>query len=293
MGLGLNMKKIIAITALAILLPLVLFGFIGCMKKPDHSPNYGPEVSWEQIQKVWNLDTPPEPLSMKPGQYVSLNYTQVIDVQSPLAFRQRSDEVKSRTEDPEQIEWIFHTKENILDFESGQWKSSEQDQEPLYYLKNEAQPASLSLKATGVKPQSHIKVFSLQALKAVDQTTPQKITYHNLHREDGFLPVPQIVRNKPNCGGVLNCEQGLRFMRISFDRVVWESAEKGIKTTYRITYSPDMPTYIYDWTHPNDKFPTNQYQFCAQTWLNVTSGSQNQIVPVMECAEVVDFQFGS
>jgi hypothetical protein len=118
------------------------------------------------------------------------------------------------------------------------------------------------------------------------------VTYHNLKREEGYTAVPLLVKNKSDCGGVKDCNKGLRFLRVSFDRVIWDSDDHGNKTTYHITYSPDIPTYIADWSHPEGMYPTNQLQFCVQSWVEVTSGNQTQVVPVQQCADMRDFQFG-
>ena len=178
---------------------------------------------------------------------------------------------------------------------SGAWQVSQQSYGPLCYAVTDdacgANPAEAPAPVTPVTSKS-LKAYTLEGVRASDTAAPFKVTYHNLKREDGFMPVPQVVASRPDCGGVKNCSQGLRFVRVSFDRVVWETAEKGTKTNYRFTYSSDIPTYVYDWL-PGDVYPTNQIDSCAQTWVEVSNGTQTQVVPVRECMEITDFQFGS
>lgn len=282
------MKKFAWLTALAILLPVIVFGFLGCMKKPDHTPDFGPEVTWEDIQKTAVNDMPPDPLNMKEGQYTSIDVTQAIDTQVPITLSQRLDHVLKRTDTESEALLEFEVKSNELDA-SGTWKQS------IDYPKLTMEKTTTTANSVDKsQPQSSkIGAMSLKALKASDEEAPVKITYHNLKREDGFMPVPILVKNRPDCGGVKDCDRGLRFMRLSFDRVVWENDTKGTKTAYRITYSPDIPTYVSDWNDPEGLFPSNQFQFCYQTWMEFTSGSQTQVVPVQQCADMRDFQHGS
>ena len=286
------MKKVTLLTLIAILIPLIVFGFLGCMKKPDTTPNFGPEVSFADIQKVAVIDTPPDPETIKKGQYISLDVTQTIDQQPSITLSQRSDEVTLRDDsDPTRIEWNFHVKMNELD-STQHWKSWEQDF-PIAYSK--AQVANLQVKTKSNMPGGRISAYSMKALSTDDQTQP-KVTYHNLSRIDGYLPVPSIVQSHPNCGGVRDCAKGLRYTKITFDRVVWDSDNHGNITTYSITYSPDIPTYIADWSDPSSEYPStypsNQLQFCAQTWIDVENNGQTQSVPVQQCADIRDFQFG-
>jgi hypothetical protein len=106
------------------------------------------------------------------------------------------------------------------------------------------------------------------------------------------MPVPVLVKSKPDCGGVKDCDKGLRYTKVTFDQVVWDSEDHGTRTKYTITYSPDIPTHIMDWSHPEGIYPTNQFQFCAQTWIEIDNGTQKQVVPVQQCANMRDFQFG-
>jgi len=289
--MGFGMKKIIALSALSLLI------LNSCMKKPDHAPDYGPEVPFEAVEKASKTDMPIAPEMIKKGQIVSLDVYSVIDTNSPVTLWQRSDEVTFQSQEndaqgnPVSYHWTFNVQLRERS-PSGQWLVSEQPYGPLCYTVDWDSEACNQAATQSLNPKKSIKPFTVEGVRAKDVSQPYKVTYHNLKREDGFLPVPQTVSNRPNCGGVKNCAQGLRFVRVSVDRVLWESEEKGVKTTYRFTYSSDIPTYVYDWL-PGDVYPTNLVESCAQTWVEVSDGTQTQVVPVRECMEITDFQFGS
>jgi hypothetical protein len=260
------------------------------MKKPDHTPDYGPEVEFSEVEKASKVDMPIAPEMIKTGQYVSVDVYRVIDVQSPDTIWQRRDDVTAQTEEPGSFHWTFNVQLKERN-SSNQWQISEVKYGPLCYEKVYKSGACSSAATQSYQPTKSIRSFTTQGIREMDAAQPYKITYHNLKREDGFLPVPQPVSNKPDCGGVKNCTQGLRFVRVSVDRVVWEDENKGTKTSYSFTYSTDIPTYVYDWL-PGDVYPTNLIESCAQTWVEVKSDTQTQVVPVRECMEVTDFQFG-
>lgn len=286
------MKKTISILFLAGL------SVSSCMKKPDHTPDYGPEIPFTDIQKAANFDMPVEPSTIKKGQRVSLDFFQVVDTQQPMTLMQRSDEVTFQSEEKDantqetvSYHWTFNVILREMD-ETGHWKISQSPYGPLCYAVTEQGCTAMSAQAQE-DTKGSLRPYTLQGVRTKDLEEPYKVTYHNLKREDGFLPVPQVVANRPDCGGVKNCSQGLRYVRISFDRVIWESEAKGTKTNFRFTYSSDIPTYVYDWI-PGDVFPTNQVDSCIQTWIEITNANnQTQVVPVRKCMEITDFQFGT
>jgi hypothetical protein len=280
-----------------LLITVAALGLTSCMKKPDHTPDYGPEVEFTEIQKAANFDMPIAPETIKKGQRVSIDVYQVIDVQSPTTLWQRSDEVSDSTEDAGAYHWTFNVQLRERD-EAGQWKVSEQPYGPFCWEKVEDNGACTSTQSqsfattSSAKPSKSFKAYTLEGMREMDVQKPYKVTYHNLKREDGFLPVPQVVSNRPDCGGVKNCSQGLRYVRISFDIVEWTSETEGTRTNARFTYSSDIPTYIYDWV-PGRVYFTNMVENCQQTWVEIKDDTHTQVVPVRECMEIRDFQFGS
>jgi hypothetical protein len=274
---------------------LSLFALTSCMKKPDFAVDPGPEFSIEQINQAAERDMPALPETVLKGQVVSLDAYQVIDTLSPVTIWQRSDLVTDQSEDSDKFHWSFQVDMREKDAGTNEWKLSQQNYGPMCIEKIEHACDTQTESTKAAEPSRPIRPYTLQGMKALDAENPYKVTYHKLVREDGFLPVPQAVANRPNCGGVVNCAQGLRYVRISFDRYIWVSEENPTRTSFRFTYSSDIPVYINDWDllALGEASLTNQVDFCAQTWVTVTNNGQTQIVPVRECMEVTDFQFGS
>lgn len=282
--------------------------FMGCMKKPELKPDYGPEVSIDKIQGAVSQHSFADATSIYKGQYVSLDQTQVIDTQMPMTVYQRLDQVKDRQEDSNYYYLSFHVKQN--EYQSGgTFKQSEQDYNNLVLAKEQStqaldskQSATPENQTTSVQqvldsstyvPQQVFQPTSVGKIKTMDSGSTLKVTYHNLSESNITIPVPSNIRQKPNCGGVKNCDAGLRLYVVSFDRVVWDADDHGIKTTYRFTYSPDIPTYIHDWDNLGGLYFTNQFETCMQIWMEITQNNQTQTVPVRQCIGVSDFQFGT
>jgi len=269
------MKKLLLISLIAILIPLMLFGFLGCMKVPENKANYGPETTFEEIRKASGNDAPTDPFSIWKGQYVSIDTSYVIETQIPTLVSQRLDEVTDYAEDTNKVYMQFDV--TLVELNDGAWKQSK------------LEPLVLSLKKTETQ---RLKQLAMKAMA----NDGAKVTYHNLKKETGILPVPEIVRKKPNCGGVPGCK--LRYVQLSFDQVKWDSPDHGIKTSVKFIYSPDIPTYIADYDDMGSwgdyGVPlTNELQACFQTWLELSNNGQTQVVPYLQCREVRDFQFGT
>lgn len=292
-----------------VLCSFAAIAFSSCMKKPDHTPDFGPEVSLTEIQKASNVDMPTQPETIKEGQSISLDWYQVIDTQRPDTFYQRADLVtrsvdKTLTGGDYKFCWSFSVHAMQKDYQTGQWKESIDKYGPLAYPSSQdtdcsdVQSQVKNLNSASVNTQD-LREFSLQGLESKDAEKKVKVTYHKLKREDTTMPVPQVVAAKPNwCshkadtnGVIAPCRNDLRVVRLSFDRVEWPDGEKPFKVSYSFTFSSDVPTYINDWL-PGSIALSNQVESCAQFWQEFTSGETTQNVPIRRCVELVDFQFG-
>lgn len=305
LGMGFNMRRLLLLTAIAITLPLLLFTFVGCMKKPDNQTNYGPEISLQKIQESIGNETPLDFRSIKKGQYISLDETQTVDIQAPLTYYQRADEVtdliKENSKDNKEIYTfgIFSVKtQELVD---GTWKDSLLSNLGVGLYADPISPTPMAIttntrKKEAARTEYGLSILSLQKL---DATSEKRRTYHNLSRETGSMPIPPAVANQPDCGGLpeMVCRNGLRYLKIKFDIVDWDSETHGIKTAVTYIYSSDIPTYVSSWDNLNPQDPnaiyfTNQLKGCAQTWIELPNGTSKQTVPVMRCSEIRDFQFG-
>lgn len=295
---------------------LTIFFSTSCMKKPDHTPDYGPEVPLSEIQKASNTGMPAIPDVIKKDQKISIDWYRVIQTNSPITFFQRADQVtlsqsKVSSDGGPGFCWSFSVKQRQLDFGTNTWKEAIDLFGPLAYpsaqLTDCTSPAPAELKinsllgidlSSPVKPMD-LRGFTIKGLAAEAQAAEPTVhyTYHKLVREEGTMPLlPALTQNPGWCArfdssGKPLCPQQLRFVRIGFDRVTHKDGQKDIKVTYRFTYSSDVPTYIYDW-QPGEIFLTNQLESCIQMWVEVKDGDNVQNVPMRECMEVTDYQFG-
>lgn len=283
--------------------------FSSCIKKPDHTPDFGPEVTIEEVQKASNFDMPTMPETIKAGQTVSLDWYQVIDTRDPETFYQRVDLVSKSVDKTvnggdQKYCWTFSVRALQKDFKTGIWKESIDPYGPLAYPSHQETDCSdvLPLQRTSeLEPAQakQLRELSIPGLRAKDTESKVKVTYHNLKRTDAMIPVPTVVSsktnwcaNKPDQNGVTaECKKELRVIRLNFDRVEWPEDEKPFKVTYSFTFSADIPTYISDWL-PGTIGLSNQVSSCAQYWQEFKNGEVTQNVPVRRCVEVVDFQFG-
>lgn len=296
------MKKVLFLTVLAIILPLFLFTFVGCMKNPEMTTDYGPETSIEDIQKSIGNDAPLELERIRAGQYVSIDETQVIDIQAPMTYYQRLDEVTSYSQEEGITKLHFNiTTNELLD---GKWKQTVQSNVPLFFRTENSLPATPLLsplsrsKLSAFQSNDGSQGLTLQSLRKMASTSKKKVTFHNFSKDMGVMPIPRSVAAKADCGGLPTqiCQSGLRFIRIKFDQVIWENETAGTKTALTFVYSPDIPNYIHSWDNmnpaDNELYFTNQIRYCQQRWVEIESGNGKQNVPVLACSEIRDFQFG-
>lgn len=301
---------------------LLLSSLSSCMKKPDHTPDYGPEVPLSEIQKASNTGIPALPDVIQKNQKISIDWFRVIQTNSPITFYQRADTVTlsnavTSSDGGPGFCWDFYVYQRQLDFNTNVWKEAK-DTFSLAYPSpkltncthavpnasgspevNLAQALDFQLMNRPSLAPSGIRALTVQGLAFEAQAADPdiKYTYHKLIRETGEIPLlPALSQNPGWCGrydgnGQPLCPQQLKYVRIGFDRVTHRSGDKDVKVTYRFTYSSDVPTYIYDW-QPGEIFLTNQLESCVQMWVDVKEGDNSQNIPLRECMQVTDFQFG-
>jgi hypothetical protein len=266
---------------------------IGCMQKPDPKPNYGPETVPETINQAFAEFTS-DPGTIDKGEFAYMESTlQIANLPPKLSF-QLGETVTNKTENS--TGWVLTiVQENVM-----------QENEKPVVSKTERRACVPKDKTkdceveTSVMANSKANYFSqmlnfnvnknldsAKPLKIKDflqtlgtekpiKATAQRISYHNLKKEDVTFPLPNLVRLRSNCGGLARC-QNLRAMSVSVDKVIWENDERGTKTTFRFIWSPDAPYFA------------SQLLGCAQTWMDI----QGQTAPVTQCEEVKDFTFGT
>lgn len=293
-------------------------GLASCMKAPDMAPDYGPEVSGKEVETALKSAPPAPPfLSMKLGQYVSVDEFQAIDTGKIVTLTQRLDKITNYTVTERDkdglptkatLAYTITMDELQMIDDKEVWNESKFASPPLGVEKAKtAGASSLSIKSKVLPVSPTISISSLlsisrilknnslplsiQSLRAKDATSKDKVTYHKLNVEQGTIPIPHKVKDRANCGGILRCDLPLRILKVSFDRVTWDTPEHGTKIKFSYIFSPDIPVYIQEWdTHEEGYALTNLIQACAQIFLEVQNGNQKQTVPILQCSEVRDFE---
>ncbi len=264
-----------------------------CMQKPDPKPNYGPESNPDSINQAFAEFTN-DPSTINKGEFVYLESTfQIASLPPKLSF-QLGETVTNKVENS--TGWVLTiVQENVMQENEKPVVSKTERRACVPRIKTEdcqvevfnnpnnqsnQFPQSLNFRLNkNISSPKPIKIKEfLQTLVSEKPIKPtaQRISYHNLIKEDVTFPLPNLVRLRSNCGGLARC-QNLRAMSVSVDKVIWESDEKGTKTTFRFIWSPDAPYFA------------SQLLGCAQTWMDI----QGQTAPVTQCEEVKDFTFGT
>ena len=239
-----------------------------CMKKPDHTPNYGEEVANQKVLEAIDEIGTVDPVTIKKCEFVSKDTYQSIESSVPQIIQQKAltvTEVQETT-----TAFLFTIIKTIKKLENGTWKDPISETIKSELKKN---PQSLSLQKK-ILILSNTDDNSIHPLGSTG--TPGKYTYHNLKKEYIDYPIPSAVKDSSNCGGLARCDRPLRAIKVSFDRVYWETADRGQKTSLQFIATPDAPYFA------------SQLSGCAQSWIDYAG----RVVSVTECDEVKDFKFG-
>lgn len=285
------------------LLALALIGLTACMKKPDHTPNYGPESTVSEINSsLSNLESP-DVYSIRVGNFTYIEETLSISTDGPEVTNQEGVTITAKTdssEDPS-VYFLDGVHQFVRLTEAGY--SSSKKAFTIGFRKPQTNPATFSapnvlmqqVLSQSLAPTNNplaaltkqVIPFSLQASVRTN-AEKQKITFHNFKESTVQIPVPLLVRNRPNCGGLADCNF-IQAKKLEFDQVRWTSDTQGDRTRYRYLISNEVPPILSFDESTGDLSLTNELLSCAQLWMNY----QGQTVPVTQCRELKDFNLGS
>lgn len=274
-GLGFRMnKKLLALTLLALLMPILFFGLVSCMKKPNHKADYGPEVAPNEVENAIKELGDPDPFSINKGEFSYHETTQALDTQAPMVVLQKAQTVTNKVENAH--DYVFTLVTEINEYINGSMHSSKEEAN----LSLEKRVVnSLSSAAADNDAPIYVKQgpVTFKSMIAKEDETKKRVTYHNLKKSPDFFPIPDAVRARPDCGGLADCGRSLRVMKISVDQVIWESDERGQKTSYEFITSPDVPYFSFELLS------------CAQSWIDY----EGRVLSVRQCQSVKDFKKGT
>ncbi len=248
-------------------IPLFLILVSSCIKAPElKQGDLGVEASEDDLERViskalYGID----PWKTAVGQQVVYDFNARIENQEqvrPLlrltqTIRSRKDECNgqpaqdSRCEGQRKLTLIIENHE--LDANTGEVDRSESP--PVEYtigkapgplmLRNFTRPfeiQNLDKWAEQGRLTQVVKFFSLSEFRSPEilaDRPVQKVTYHNLREESGFMTPPAAVMEKPACAGVPDCR--LRYMLIAYDEATWFSSSDYELRKWHFVISRDAP----------------------------------------------------
>lgn len=274
-----------------------VFSFLSCMKKPDHTPDFGPSVEAEKVQSALDEVGTVDPVTIKKCEFVSIDTYKSYDTITPAIIKQTAKTVTNVKEETDK--YIFTVIKATKILSEGTWKDPVNETLFLELSKGTEASSSNNVSTTNFRNNetgvyskliSNLKLsiknkfpYSQSAndgfiFHKLDGRTgvPGTYTFHNLKKEYTTVPIPIAVKNSANCGGLDNCERPLRAIKVSVDQVYWETADKGDKITFQYIATPDAP------------FFASKLSTCAQAWVDY----QGRVISITECDEVSDFKFG-
>ncbi len=292
---------------ISLLLPLAISCALvgtGCLKPPSQTLDHGPEVPASEVQlAILDAWGSADPATIGPREFVSLEQDQKISTLDPRVVYKESTEVRERNVSGDEITYSLLVRTTSTD-ETGSFKPvTSIDQKlvvknptntqnlmtaarsPAFPDSIEALQKSMANGRGGLFQNSNdgkVQESSLglqTVLSMFDACVKSKdwdVTCHNLSVNHGWSLPPIGVSNRPDCGGIPNCQ--ISFKRISFDLVVNLPSSDG-KSTHE-------EKVIYDFTISQDvPYLSRLTDFCYQGL--VTASGQRILVKI--CNRVQNF----
>lgn len=253
------------------LIPIMLL--TSCLKPPELEQDFGTESSHEEVSKALNQTPYISPHTVEQNEFVYYERWQQIETLKPELAQQRAHTVTKKEDQGDHYLLTIITE--IREPVNGQMKPHLTENQArldkpttLFQLANMflkiQTPLALSVETFGEK------------IKPKQEAT-QKVTFHNLKMRNFNWTVPQLVKDRHDCGGLSSaqCQDGISAVEVSFDRVLWEN-RGGDKTHFIFTYSDQVPYFA------------NQISACMEAKLDY----QGQRLNLVQCESVRDFTKG-
>jgi hypothetical protein len=265
--------KTVVVTAL-----LSLFS-VSCLKPPETKQNFGPEVDKSSVEKALNDIKTASPYSIEVGEFAYMEKLQQVESNPADVIFQRGDTIVSKREEPDY--YVLTLVTEIREKIDGVFKPSKKETEAILPKINSMEQLAFSVIQNKSRDFAKIKSFepsSIIRISQSDTSAKEKVTFHNLEVQNIRFPVPDLVKKRQNCGGLIadHCTNGIPATQISFDRVVWEE-RGGDKSSFRFTISEHSP------------YLASQLSACVQSRIDY----QGQRIRVTQCELIKDFTWGT
>ncbi|MBX3018330.1 MAG: hypothetical protein KF767_10600 [Bdellovibrionaceae bacterium] len=268
-------------------LPLVALAAAGCMKEPELKADFGPEVTSAEFSSKLSEIEGPDPYTIKKDEYAYFIRSTVLQDQVYQLDKRWAYTVTNKTEDAN--DHIFSFVKETREYVGDQEKIS-QNQSEVRLTKRSSNTSSLKLSQLQFRPTetrtAPIVQMSTLTPFAYRPASTEKVTFHNLKLEKTYVPVPDFVKQRANCGGLSSekCRGALKAFVMTFDQVQWTGNE-GQRFSVLWIFSPDIP-YFGSTMFPS---PAGVLKSCGTTQVPY----EGQRVKVTQCDEIKDFTFGS
>lgn len=266
-----------------------------CIKEPAEEaeiPSSAEEIA-TALGDSWGQA---DPLTMAPGDFVFQETEQRIDsVPKPFFVLQEGITVSKKEEREKDYLYTYLYQSKVYQQDSEGAQSSREE----YRTVGKANPglaAAKSLMSSSLRPFAddyHLTLgferlvglaYACAKTDELEQYCQKEmgldtcnISCSNLKTVEEVVPVPELIKAQPNCGGFANCNYTVR--KISFDwtleAVKGDSSEKN-RVNYSISMSPDMP------------FLSRVTEYCYRQLYTV----QSQKLLVLTCTKLKNFKRG-
>jgi len=265
-----------------------------CMKAPTTEINKGVQISCTALDQAVDKLSVGQVSTIKKGEFAYREIVVQFDILAPELVQQVGYTVMDKV-DKVLSDGTTHYDEILLRREiseksdGGQFKNSTKDF-TLGFLKTQAASTNNS-----VQKIIDYKLANTQRSRPVSDkigpvatplggSDPQNTfcaatdtTYHKLESTGSSMAVPELVKKRTDCGGLINCTLPMRAISLKFDS--WQKTADGnpIKYTHYISASPDAPYFA----------------AMMSNCLQYSMPYQDRFLLVTQCSDVKDFKFGT
>lgn len=294
MGVGLGFRMTVKSTrddwhwralhlTMALVLPVVLFTLVGCMKGKAKKEDLGPEVSPEAIDQALSKAIGTGDVTRTAvGQYLLYSTVRRLEnADSVITLGGTRVEVLDRQDkdaDPLANFTLRITQSTRMG--DGSFETT-QSESPLTFRK----PAT----ATSLALPSSLRRLNAKAIveRAMEETPlggggPVKTTFHHLQESSATIDPPPTVKAKSNCGGLNPCQLDVRY--VQFDLVMWSSDTDYQKVALDFAFTSQVPFLPYG--QDDQQLSGLLLTDCRSTYVPI----EKRTVYVRDCLNLDDFQ---
>lgn len=265
---------------IGILLPLLVFSLIGCTKIKEDPGKLGPDIGVAEIDRALNKAIGnPTYKNLRLGQFADYSLTRRLEAEeSTITLGGLRVDVSDYTEtETEERFTLYIVKSTRL--ENGEFEVRESEQE-LVFAKSSVNAQSGFLKY--LQFQAAVQAATSGEIEPKEGKL-ERTTFHRLIESSGEIDPPARVRDRPDCGGVINCKLPVNYLQ--FDMVNWYSDGSKQKVAFDFAFSSATPVLAFG-QDLFEQLTGVTVMDCRSTYVPI----QKRTVYVRDCQALEDFQ---